>query len=107
MLPNPKSSNFRSALRNARKEAGLTLSELAEHAGISKVMPGRYERGESQPTMGTWQELNKVLFGVDGDEVEAEAKKQEVGETLAESTLEQILEELKSRGFSTVTLAYS
>ncbi len=57
--------------------------------------------------MGTWQELNKALFEVDDEEVEAEAKKQEVGETLADSTLEQILEELKSRGFSTVTLSYS
>jgi transcriptional regulator with XRE-family HTH domain len=107
MLPNPKSSNFRSALRNARKDAGLTLTELAEAAGISKVMPGRYERGESQPTMYTWQELNKALFEVDDEEVEAEAKKQDVGESLSESTLEQILEELKSRGFGTVTLSYS
>lgn len=107
MLPNPKSSNFRSALRGARKDAGLTLSDLADRAGISKVMPGRYERGEAQPTMGTWQELNKALFEVDDEEVEAEAKKQEVGETLADSTLEQILEELKSRGFGTVTLSYS
>ena len=105
--PNPKSSNFRSALRNARKDAGLTLTELADAAGISNVMPGRYERGESQPTMGTWQELNKALFEVDDEEVEAEAKKQEIGESLSDSSIEQILEELKSRGFSTVNLSYS
>lgn len=107
MLPNPKSSNFPSALRSARKEAGFTLTQLAEEAGISGVMPGRYERGESQPTMGTWQELNKALFEVDDEEVEAEAKKQDIDESLSESTLEQILEELKSRGFRTVTLSYS
>lgn len=107
MLPNPKSSNFRSALRNARKDAGLTLTELADAAGISNVIPGRYERGESQPTMGTWQELNKALFEVDDEEVEAEAKKQEIGESLSDSSIEQILEELKSRGFSTVNLSYS
>lgn len=107
MLPNPKSNNFRSALRNARIEAGLTLSQLADAAGISKVMPGRYERGTTQPTMGTWQELNKVLFEVDDDEVEAEAVKQEVGNSLSEATLEEILEELKGRGFCSVTLSYS
>ncbi|WP_330113915.1 helix-turn-helix domain-containing protein [Pseudomonas sp. JS3066] len=107
MLPNPKSSNFRTALRAARKEAGMTLSELAAAAGISNVMPGRYERGESQPTMGTWQELNKVLFEVDDEEIEAEAKKQEIGDSLTESTLEEILEELKSRGFKTISLSYS
>lgn len=107
MLPNPKSSNFPSALRNARKERDMTLSELADEAGISRVMPGRYERGESQPTMGTWQLLNKVLFDVDDEEVEAEAHRQEVGSTLSEATLEEILEELKGRGFTAVTLAYA
>ncbi len=107
MLPNPKSSNFPSALRNARKAAGLTLTELATQAGISGVMPGRYERGESQPTMHTWQELNKVLFEVDDEEVEEAAKNQDVGESLADATLEQILEELQNRGFNSITLSYS
>jgi transcriptional regulator with XRE-family HTH domain len=108
MLPNPKSSNFASALRNARKAADLTLSELAEKAGISVVMPGRYERAEAKPTMGTWQLLNKALYSdLDDDEVEAEAVKQHMGESLTEATIEDILEELKSRGFNNVTLSYS
>jgi len=108
MLPNPKSSNFSSALRNARKAANLTLSELAEKAYISVVMPGRYERGEAKPTMGTWQALNKALYEeLDDEEVEAEAVKQHMGEMLTEATIEDILEELKSRGFNNVTLSYS
>lgn len=53
------------------------------------------------------KELNKALFEVDDEEVEAEAKKQEIGESLSDSSIEQILEELKSRGFSTVNLSYS
>ena len=107
MLAAPTSKTFAASLRSARKAKGWTQDQLAVEADISGVMPGRYERGESQPTMYTWQELNKALFEVDDEEVEAEAKKQDVGESLSESTLEQILEELKSRGFGTVTLSYS
>lgn len=108
MLPNPKSSNFSTALRNARKAASLTLSELADKACISVVMPGRYERGEAKPTMGTWQALNKALYEeLDDEDVEAEVVKQHMGEMLTEATIEDILEELKSRGFTNVTLSYN
>lgn len=113
MLPNPKSSNFRHALKNARKEAGLNHKELAEKAGISHVMPGRYERGESRPTMSTWQELNKVLFEDEDFEEEDDGteegvtKKSVMALTLTEATIEDILDELSSRGFSNVSLEWS
>jgi transcriptional regulator with XRE-family HTH domain len=115
MLPNPKSSNFRHALRNARKDASLTHKELADQAGISHVMPGRYERGESRPTMSTWQELNKVFYG-EIDELEFEEDEVESGPgpkksgmilSLTEASIEDIMDELKDRGFGKVILTWT
>ncbi|WP_236211324.1 helix-turn-helix domain-containing protein [Metapseudomonas otitidis] len=106
MLPNPRSSSFPAQLRRFRKEAGLTLTQLADEAGISYVMPGRYERGESVPSMPTWQALNKALFkDIDEEEIEAEAAKQ-ADLTLKAATVEEILQELKTRGFESVSLRY-
>lgn len=107
MLPNPRSSTFPAQLRRARKDAGFTLAELAEEAGISSVMPGRYERGESMPSMSTWQSLNKALFkDIDEEEIEAEAAKQ-ADLSLKAATVEEILQELKTRGFQSVSLRYA
>lgn len=116
-LPNPKSSNFRHALKSARKDAGLNHKQLADEAGISHVMPGRYERGESRPTMGTWQELNKVLYGDvedledeydDDDDIEdGVTKKPSMALTLTEASIEDIMDELTSRGFGKVILSWT
>jgi len=102
MLPNPKSENFPSQLRRERKNADFTLTELAESADISNVMPGRYERGEAVPTMQTWQKLNEALFGAEaeGDEIPS------FESSLETATVEELVEELKTRGATKVNLIF-
>ena len=102
MLPNPKSESFPSQLRRERKSAELTLTELAEAAGISNVMPGRYEGGEAVPTMHTWQRLNEALF----DEVAEDEEIPTLGTTLEVATIEDLVEELKNRGVVKVHLVF-
>lgn len=102
MLPNPKSDNFPTQLRRQRKVAGLTLTQLAEAAGIANVMPGRYERGETVPTMLTWQKLNEVLFGAEAEEEEIPSFES----TLENATIEELIEELKNRGVQKVNLVF-
>jgi transcriptional regulator with XRE-family HTH domain len=62
ILPSTTSKNFPKRLKRIRLNQGLTLAQLAKEAGISTVMPGRYERGESLPSKGTWDKLKKALF---------------------------------------------
>lgn len=102
MLPNPKSENFPSQLRRERKGADLTLTQLAEAAEISNVMPGRYERGEAVPTMQTWQKLNEALFGeeVEVDEIPS------FDSSLETATIEALVEELKNRGATKVNVIF-
>jgi len=65
-LPKVVDANFRAALKAARIAAGLNYSELARRAGISVVMPARYEDGEHSnaalPSQETWEKLNAALF---------------------------------------------
>lgn len=101
MLPNPKSSNFPLALKKAREAKGMTRLELAQAAGISGVMPGRYERGLVTPTMSTWQDLNAAL----GEEsVEDEALEYSVD--IQDASLEDLISELKARGATKVSLEW-
>ncbi|PSU48289.1 XRE family transcriptional regulator [Photobacterium frigidiphilum] len=99
MLPEPNSGNFPRQLRRERKNAELTLAELAESAEISNVMPGRYERGEAVPTMQTWQKLNKALFGEEGEIPSFDS-------SLETATIEELVEELKNRGVTKVNLIF-
>jgi len=106
MLPNPKHKTFPEALRNARKAAGMTQAELSIAADISNVMAGRYERGMHSPEMSTWAKLNKALFPqVNESELEAIIQDDFTEIALGEASVEEIIEELKKRGFAKVTLA--
>ena len=50
-----------SRVRVARREAGLTIPELAERAGIGARTIGRIERGESLPNVGTLSAIAYAL----------------------------------------------
>ncbi|GAA0898806.1 helix-turn-helix domain-containing protein [Pseudonocardia zijingensis] len=43
-------SSLAAALQEARKARGLSVSALAEGAGVSRAMIGKVERGDAQPT---------------------------------------------------------
>ena len=46
-------------LKRLRTERNLSLSKLSEICGVSKVMLGQIERGESNPTINTiWKIAN-------------------------------------------------
>ncbi|MCR3761079.1 XRE family transcriptional regulator [Clostridium felsineum] len=48
-----------SNLKRLRKQRNLTLGKLSELSGVSKVMLGQIERGESNPTINTiWKIAN-------------------------------------------------
>jgi len=107
MLASPTHKNFANSLRDARKAMGWTQDQLAAEAGISKVMPSRYERGASKPEMDTWLKLNKVLFpDVADSDLDAVVEEEEVEVLdIKDATVEELIQELKSRGFSQVSLA--
>lgn len=109
MLAAPTSKNFATSLRDARKAKGWTQDQLAEKADISKVMPGRYERGVSKPELSTWLKLNAAFFpDVEVGELNAVVEEIETEPEvldIKEATVEQLIQELKSRGFSSVSLA--
>lgn len=50
-----------SQLKAVRSERGWSLSQTAEHTGVSKAMLGQIERGESSPTVAT---LWKIASGL-------------------------------------------
>lgn len=51
-------------LREARKDTGLTQREVADHLGLAEaVSVGRWERGETKPTIDRLLELAE-LYGV-------------------------------------------
>jgi len=109
MLAAPTSKTFAASLRDARKAKGWTQDQLATEADISKVMPGRYERGVSKPEISTWLKLNAALFP-DAENEELNAVVEEIDAEpdvldIKDATVEQLIQELKRRGFSSVSLA--
>jgi transcriptional regulator with XRE-family HTH domain len=51
-------------LRERREILGLSQKKLAELAGISEVMVGRYENHQSKPTVKTITKLETALKGL-------------------------------------------
>jgi predicted nucleotidyltransferase/DNA-binding XRE family transcriptional regulator len=49
--------NAAELIRTSRREARLTQTELAKHAGTSQAAIARYERGSSAPTLATLERL--------------------------------------------------
>ena len=103
MLPPTSDPSFRIALKKARLDANLSFTELAKRAGISPVMPSRYENVDHSnatlPNELTWKRLNEVLFPTETDRASAS-----MSPTLKNSSIDQIVEELKRRGAQSVTI---
>jgi transcriptional regulator with XRE-family HTH domain len=50
VVPDTLTSSLAAALQAARKTRGLSVSALAERAGVSRAMIAKIEHGEAQPT---------------------------------------------------------
>lgn len=104
MLPLPDSKEFPQALKEARLAKGLSRAALARLAGIHPVMPRRYEEpdcGEfARPSASTYQALLRVLSNKEGLAVDVPS-----AVSLQEASLEQIVNELRTRGV-TVSLSF-
>ena len=50
-----------SELRKIRVQNHLTLDELAERTGVSKLTLGKIERGETNPTLGVMWKITTGL----------------------------------------------
>ncbi|WP_207936384.1 helix-turn-helix transcriptional regulator [Pseudomonas sp. 51_B] len=108
-LPHPNSPEFAPALKAAREAMGLSYTELAKAVGINPAMPSRYENNDHScacaPRDSTWQKLNALFSGRATDSLNSKITQAE-DVSLAESTVEQIIQELKARGASSVTINY-
>lgn len=106
MLPDRDSDDFPEALKKAREAMKLSLTELAERAGISSTMPGRYENRENKlftvPSLDTWRKLNDVLFPQEGQNSTVLHK----GVLLTEATIEQLIEQLKVKGAKNLNISF-
>ena len=104
MLPNFDSPDFPEALRARREALKLSQTTLAKLAGISTVMPVRYEKKDSsyftRPSYKTWVALNKALgYEVDESAVQTTIDLQkEYVLSLKDVSLDKIAEELQRRG---------
>lgn len=106
MLPDRLDKTFPSALKKAREDMKLSLTELAVKAGISATMPGRYENPESAlhgvPSLETWKKLNQVLTPSDNQGVTDNVH----GVYLADATIDQLVQQLKNKGVKAVSLDF-
>ena len=100
-LPPRDAEEFGEHLKAARKEKNMSQVELAQACRISKVLPSRYETGESKPSERTWEILNQVLFGNDSP------SQDESDETLlSDASIDQLVEALKKAGAATVAITF-
>lgn len=109
MLPKPDHKRFPHALKAAREAKGLSYTEVAKAIGINPAMPSRYENPEHScfcaPRDSTWQKLNELLSGT-GSPLTRSSTIPIENTWLGEATVEQIIQELKARGASSVTINY-
>ncbi|MFK3941866.1 helix-turn-helix domain-containing protein [Pseudomonas monteilii] len=108
-LPHPTSPKFPAALKAAREAKGLSYTEVAKAIGINPAMPSRYENAEHScfcaPRESTWEKLDALLSG-SGKDLQKRKSAQIEDLSLGEATVEQIIQELKARGASSVTINY-
>jgi len=109
MLPSPTNKRFPEALKAAREAKGLSYTEVAKAIGINPAMPSRYENKDHScfcaPRDSTWQKLNELLSGT-GAPLERSTTLPIENIWLGEATVEQIIQELKARGATSVTINY-
>lgn len=69
-------------IRNARIERGMTVTETAERAGVSRGLVGRVERGDPACALGTVLEL-AVIVGLSLFADDQEAERDRLAERLS------------------------
>lgn len=103
MLPDRLDPSFPDALKQAREERQMSLTDLAQAAGISSTMPGRYENRNSAlftvPSLDTWKNLNLALFP-------EEALGFTVKDKDSQLSIEQLIEQLKAKGAKKINLEF-
>jgi Predicted transcription factor, homolog of eukaryotic MBF1 len=80
-------------IKKLRQEKRFKQESLAEKIGVSRLMLGKYERGEATPSAETLQKLAQVLevsidYLLSGDE------KSEVSPNFGDKTLQKYFEEI-------------
>lgn len=105
MLPTRMNKvEFGNAVRAERERQGLTQMQLGEKmGGVDKGSIGAIERGESMAKVETAAKIKEALFGTSVEHGELS----DAGLLLSKATTEEILNELKARGFNSVSLSYS
>ncbi|WP_229256328.1 helix-turn-helix domain-containing protein [Duganella lactea] len=87
-------------MKATREARGLSQYALAKAARIATVMIARYENEHhayaTLPGTATWTKLNDVLFGAPPP----------AGVALDNATTEEIINELKRRGATTVAITW-
>lgn len=66
--PDPSPPSVAQALRELRRQQGLSLDELAQRSGVSRSMLSQIERDTTNPTVATLWRITQAL-GVSIDEV--------------------------------------
>ena len=94
---------YHEELRRARNQRGLTQEQVAEGAGISKTMVQRYEtepgKGHhARPSEGTAMKIEAYLQRVKPLS-EAAVVVEETADLLQGVSLDELIEEIKRRGF--------
>lgn len=109
MLPNSTNKRFPEALKAVREAKGLSYTDVAKAIGINPAMPSRYENPEHScfcaPRDSTWHKLNDLFFGTD-KAAELINKMPTENIWLGEASVEQMIQELKARGATAVSISY-
>lgn len=102
MFPDRTTPEFSKALKKEREKRNLTHADVAKSIGIHAGMIGRYEKDKSEqyashPSQVTWRKLNELFFPT---------PKNSVSNSLSQCSIDEIIDELKNRGATSVTLQW-
>ena len=102
MFPERTTPDFSVALKKEREKRNITHADVAKAIDIHAGMIGRYEKDKNDqyaahPSQATWRKLNEFFFP------EAESTHTNL---LSQFSVEQIIEELKTRGASSINIQW-
>ena len=103
MLPSREDESFGKAVRAAREKQNLSRAQLAERMPVHEKSLAKIENGRVTPNPKTVEKIERALFGDSSGNADAEQDDL----ALADATVEEILEELKYRGFKSISLSFS
>lgn len=95
--------SFAKAVRAAREKQNLSRVQLAERMQIHEKSLARIENGKVTANPKTVAKIEQALFGDSSASVEAEQDDL----SLVDATVEDILDELKYRGFKSISLSFN